>query len=234
MGLDIIEFVMAVEERFEISIPDEDAEKLATPGDLTDYIFRKVHHADQSTCLSQRAFHLLRRAWMTKLHTPRKKFLLDTRIENLVPHENRKSLWADLGRGIGAIHWPSLERPPALIAALLLLTIASFVGIFFWAGGSLGFGSPMPLFLGLAGCCAIAWMVAVTTRPLKTVIPSRFEHMKDLVEYIVARNTQLVKADLRKWTREEVWCVVRDLVIEQTGVHDFTEKSHFVKDIGMD
>ncbi len=37
-SLDIVELVMAMEERFEIEIPDEDAEKLQTVKDAIDYI----------------------------------------------------------------------------------------------------------------------------------------------------------------------------------------------------
>jgi acyl carrier protein len=37
-SLDIVELVMAFEEEFEIEIPDEDAEKIATVQDAVDYI----------------------------------------------------------------------------------------------------------------------------------------------------------------------------------------------------
>ncbi len=37
-SLDIVELVMAFEEGFEIEIPDEDAEKIRTVKDATDYI----------------------------------------------------------------------------------------------------------------------------------------------------------------------------------------------------
>ena len=37
-SLDIVELVMAFEEAFEIEIPDEDAEKIATVKDAIDYI----------------------------------------------------------------------------------------------------------------------------------------------------------------------------------------------------
>jgi acyl carrier protein len=37
-SLDIVELIMALEEEFEIEVPDEDAEKLMTVGDAIDYI----------------------------------------------------------------------------------------------------------------------------------------------------------------------------------------------------
>ncbi len=41
-SLDIVELVMAFEEAFDIDIPDEDAEKIATVKDAVDYIKAKA------------------------------------------------------------------------------------------------------------------------------------------------------------------------------------------------
>ncbi len=40
-SLDIVELVMAMEEEFEVEIPDEDAEKLKTVTDVTNYLKEK-------------------------------------------------------------------------------------------------------------------------------------------------------------------------------------------------
>lgn len=37
-SLDIVELMMALEEEFDIEIPDEDAEKISTVGDAVEYI----------------------------------------------------------------------------------------------------------------------------------------------------------------------------------------------------
>jgi acyl carrier protein len=42
-SLDTVELIMALEEKFEIDIPDEDAEKIKTVGDIIKYIDGKVH-----------------------------------------------------------------------------------------------------------------------------------------------------------------------------------------------
>ena len=41
-SLDIVELVMAIEEEFDIEIPDSDAEKVVTLGDVVDYIKENV------------------------------------------------------------------------------------------------------------------------------------------------------------------------------------------------
>ena len=41
-SLDIVELIMAIEEDFDIEIPDSDAEKVVTVGDVVDYIKENV------------------------------------------------------------------------------------------------------------------------------------------------------------------------------------------------
>jgi acyl carrier protein len=41
-SLDTVELVMALEEKFDIEIPDEDAEKIATVGDAIEYLKKNV------------------------------------------------------------------------------------------------------------------------------------------------------------------------------------------------
>ena len=41
-SLDIVELLMALEEEFSVEIPDEDAEKMATVGDVVEYIDAKT------------------------------------------------------------------------------------------------------------------------------------------------------------------------------------------------
>lgn len=40
-SLDVVEFIMSLEEKFEIEIPDSDAEKITTVKDVIDYIQSK-------------------------------------------------------------------------------------------------------------------------------------------------------------------------------------------------
>lgn len=41
-SLDIVELIMALEEEFDMEIPDEDAEKISTVGDVVEYIRSRV------------------------------------------------------------------------------------------------------------------------------------------------------------------------------------------------
>src|SRR2546430_2048787 len=96
MGLDIVEFVMAVEEAFDIAIPDDEAEQATTPGKLADLVMKKVGATDRSTCLSSRAFYLLRRYTVNELKIPRKYLRPDTPLGAIVPKQSRKGSWEKL------------------------------------------------------------------------------------------------------------------------------------------
>ncbi len=41
-SLDVVELVMAIEEKFNIEVPDEDAEKIRTVGDAQEYIIQAI------------------------------------------------------------------------------------------------------------------------------------------------------------------------------------------------
>ena len=43
-SLDIVELIMTMEEEFDLDIPDEDAEKMKTVGDVLKYIASKAAH----------------------------------------------------------------------------------------------------------------------------------------------------------------------------------------------
>lgn len=53
MGLDTVELVMAFEDEFGVSIKDEDAEKMITPGNVADYVFSQVRTSKPSTTCSK-------------------------------------------------------------------------------------------------------------------------------------------------------------------------------------
>ncbi len=108
MGLDVVEFVMAIEDAFGISIPDEEAQELTTPGELVGYLERRVPRATEARCPEQQAFHVLRRAALLTLGHPRKAFTPRTRWDALFPEGKRRSRWRLLELVAGREGWPRL------------------------------------------------------------------------------------------------------------------------------
>src|SRR2546425_8924482 len=70
MGLDSVEFVMALEEAFGLYIPDVDAVSLTTPRKVIDYLEKRLAPAESPQCVDQMAFYSVRRAAMRVLEKP--------------------------------------------------------------------------------------------------------------------------------------------------------------------
>ena len=60
MGLETVELVLAVEELFGITIPDASAEKIATVGQLQDFVFAELSKRTDNTRTSVEVFDVLR------------------------------------------------------------------------------------------------------------------------------------------------------------------------------
>jgi len=108
VGLDSVEFVLATEEAFQIAIPDADAEKLLTPGDVVDYVFARVGSGPDAGCLEQRAFYRLRRASMRLFQAERLAIKPNTRWEAVLPTRGTRHNWRLLHQATGTPQWPRL------------------------------------------------------------------------------------------------------------------------------
>src|SRR6266513_6221453 len=108
MGLDSVELVMAIEEKFGVSIPDEEAQDILTVGDMFQCVISKLTVADRSSCLTPKAFHLLRRRAKDLFNVPRSQFRLDAELDLIVPKRSRRENWRKFQLAVGATKWPKL------------------------------------------------------------------------------------------------------------------------------
>ncbi len=232
MGLEIVEFVMSVEEKFGIEIPDADAEKLTTPRKLVDYIMTKVKTEEERGCTTQREFHSLRRALIARHWTTRQDLKPDTPLERIVPKPDRRSVWQQLGAEIQAARWPDLVRPKFVEAGLALITVAAFSLPWVLRVRQILHGDLIPVMLSIISATIAVWVGLAVTRPLKVAFPLRYACVGDLARSLVVIHHQPIKAD-EGWTREQVRETVRELIIEQFGVTEFSDESRFVQDMHL-
>jgi acyl carrier protein len=108
VGLDSVEFVLATEEAFQIAIPDSEAEKLLTPGQVVDYICTRLGSGADQACLEQRAFYRLRRASMRLFQVTRSSIKPGTRWEEILPPRGTRHNWRLLHQATGTPQWPRL------------------------------------------------------------------------------------------------------------------------------
>jgi acyl carrier protein len=108
MGLDSVELVLAVEERFGVNITDAEAQACTTPGTLVEIISAKLELSNERICLAQRAFHLLRKSAMEILDVPRKSVVLEADVRALTNGKLESKIWAALESSLQARSWPTL------------------------------------------------------------------------------------------------------------------------------
>jgi hypothetical protein len=111
MGMDGVEIVMAVEERFGITIDDRDAEKILTPRMLIDLIVAQTAHLGGDVCRSQRGFAITRRFLMTETGATRRDVALDVPLRKFVAAEKEANFWNKLRKTLDAHKWPKLDFP---------------------------------------------------------------------------------------------------------------------------
>ncbi len=108
MGLDLLEFTLAIEESFGVYLPEADAVRLITPGQVVDYLEARLPPAASAQCLDQLAFYHVRRAAMQVLGKPRADFRPDALWSDVLLPEHRRRQWQLIGQAIGLPKWPRL------------------------------------------------------------------------------------------------------------------------------
>src|SRR4051794_34785474 len=98
MGLDLLEFTVAVEEAFAFRFPDRDMPAITTPRRLIDYLTAHLPAGTEPGCLSQRAFYRLRSAVTAHSGCPRASLRSDTSLLPLIPAAARSEVGTECAR----------------------------------------------------------------------------------------------------------------------------------------
>ncbi len=93
MGLDSVEMVFAFEEEFGIEIPEEDAFRIITVGDMYNFVRRQIVELPPGECLSRRVFYQLRRALMQNYGLQRHLIRKDTILTDLITPKEIEEGW---------------------------------------------------------------------------------------------------------------------------------------------
>ena len=125
-GSDAEDLIVAIDRRVGIVVADDEAEAIRTPAQLVDLIMTKVESLKSSDCLSQRAFHLIRRAAMRSFDLHRQAISPATKLDEIVPRSLRYARWKLFGTNVGADRWPELKRSRTTFSILGLLSTPNF------------------------------------------------------------------------------------------------------------
>lgn len=243
MGLDGVEIVMKVEETFDITIADKEAEKCLTPGQLIDLVMNKVGRTDHAACLTQRAFHRLRASLMERLGLKRNQIRPETRLAELFPRPVRKQQLTQILGDIGVNKDIELVRPEWLGNFIMAgmfgggATVAIYLA---WHPISshyfaLNLLIMSPVVAGIVFVVLFGWLGFRMTRGFCNEFRPSLATVAELSRWIVANGSQVVEAPPGQWSREQVAEIVREIIIDQLGCEkDYREDANFVKDLGLD
>lgn len=104
MGLDGVELVMDIEDEFGLTIPDDEAFRLETVGDVIDYIVARLRERagpPAGGCPSARTFYRLRAELAARLGVPRGAVRRGRTVGELVPPGPGRRGWTGLARAVG-------------------------------------------------------------------------------------------------------------------------------------
>lgn len=229
MGLDGIELVLALEEAFGVELEAEEVVHAVTPRLVGDLIFSKLQATDQTVCQSQRAFYVLRKAFMGQFGLQRAAVTPDMSFRELIPPEKEEDAWNDLKRSARARSWPALARPQWLRWSIRGVILGAFATVFFLLWKAFPIGATNAAVVGAVPATVVGLLCTVATRKFKTRIPPRFRRIRDLVPFAVT-------SDEVKWTRDQVSALVKQVVLKQLAIPEakYREDANFVKDLGLD
>jgi len=238
MGLDIVDFMIEVEEEFDIQIPDGDLEHIRTVGDLRDYIGLKKLVQNSPACLSSEAFLELRRGLMSLAGVDRKSVRLDTSIEDLLPVRNRRQFWSRFQQHT-KLHLPNLRRPEWLARSLRWASYSLTLVAFLVAYAKL-FDPSAPLFLVLlllpSSLLGIALAYAMTL-PWATQISPQCATVRAMSTTLLDQNF-LRFAEMKNLKVEpsvDIFVKLVDIVSEHFAIppEEIHPESSFIEDLGI-
>ncbi len=233
MGLDSVELIMEFEKAFEIRIPDQEAEKLRTVGEVHNYIWNRLDNYHSNKCNSQILFYKLRKHCTEEFGLPKNSFQTDGKINDVFPKENRRKVYRDFEKRF-QLQLPSLELTKAWNYLLTIVGVISIIGslllviILCWF-----YDYSYWLFLLPAIGIIFTLFISYLLNPKRIVITPFL--IRDFVQKTLSLNF-LQFAKESGANRNEVISVINQIISDKIGVDldEITPEKSFTDDLGVD
>ncbi|HJN17434.1 MAG TPA: acyl carrier protein [Armatimonadota bacterium] len=150
MGMWVIEFIMEVEERYGVEIPESELESWVTIDDAVNYVAAQTGRGVGSSwlCSNYRSFDRLRRAFREVLGVPIDRPTMKARLDTVVPREGRRRHLRALTRASGLP--VRLSIPGVSPQASFMLAGMGALGLLL--AGLLGTAGQIPVAIVVFGC----------------------------------------------------------------------------------
>lgn len=242
MGMDSLEIILEIEETFGIKLPDEQAHKIVTVGDLRDYVIANLPpdwklkgSAERSAkaCLSAATFYELRRELVSILGSQRCEIRPTTSLETIFPLATRRKRWSSWARS-SQLKCPALKRHLDVMLSLTAITLALTFVVNVYL---LGIGDDLfSLFLTAVSCISIGLIVHRLSIPLATNFEGGLRTMGDLTKDILRRNYIELRSRHGFLCSDDVFEIIRGVLVAQLAVAPelVVPEASIVKDLGME
>lgn len=231
MGLDSIEILMEVEKSFGIKIPDKEAEKIITVGDFHNLVWEYVKDRKSVKCKSQSLFYKLRQSFSDKMQISKQSITLDSILSDIVPANNRRSVWLNLS-SINELEFPALIlRKPyfMILTAIGIITILggfviSLILIYLFDY------TKWTLLIPVAGILFTS-LISKSLNPKRTDIAQN--NFRDFTNKVLILNNAALSGQL---IRKEVEYIINQIIIDKSGLEsqEVTPDKKIHDDLGID
>jgi hypothetical protein len=214
---------------------------MLTPHDLIELVMGKVGRSEVAVCLTQRAFHRLRRACINELGISRTAFHLDQAMDKLLPIETRKTLLPRIYKQAGATMPPKLQRSSFLQTLIFVGSLAAGTSGWFAIAHARPGNSLLLNFVEQTGWVVgfVIWVGTLRlgfdlTKGMELAFPPNLTTVRGHARWLVANHPELLGGPPGQWSREQVVEKVRDIVIDVLGCDkNYREEARFVQDLGL-
>ncbi|MBT3424699.1 MAG: hypothetical protein HOD63_13845 [Bacteroidetes bacterium] len=98
MGLDSIQILVDIEECFDITIEDNEAERIRTVGELSDHVWSLVETKSEKVCFNQLIYFRLRKFVTSNSTISPMKFSPTLKISKIWDKKRRQEVWEDISK----------------------------------------------------------------------------------------------------------------------------------------
>ncbi len=241
MGLDVVELVLDVEDRFGVVIWNEEYEGIRTVGDLHALLLQRIKatlapQLKYQHCESMRAFLEVRQLLVAEKLAARQDISPSSRLDELLPVSIRRSTWPKIALqanlGMPSLHFTT---PQSLVFEVIPVT--TLAALVISSTYSAGFAGAVTSFF--AGMTLFAFGSARTLQ-FKVTIPADCQTIRDIIKFHRGSKTASEAVTLRysnsvsnSVDEAAIWQDLVKLVCDELGVKpdQVRPETRFIEDL---
>lgn len=233
MGLDGVELIMEVEKAFDIRIPDPEAEKITTVGDLYETVWKYAKHDADGRCTSRILFYLIRRKMVESFGLARSSITLDANPDKLFESTQKRLIYKEVSQEM-QLEFPALVlRSPwdDILGWTAFGLILLSLGVNVYLVNVKDYSSW--LFISTLFLLFILAKISDYFDPLRIRVPH--QSMRDFTQHVLKLNYAKIKGE-NGITRREMEHVINLIIVDKLGVDpsEVSPEKSFTDDLGVD